>query len=146
MSRIKKTRMRVETAVLKTYFPKSKWIPEDDPENLEVEIKTNSGSLYKLTLYLSLDYPNSQPEMIVSKPYPLRGYGETGTSKLLAASGKMHTLGAKNGRVQICHFNPSNWSPNITLYKVILKGRIWLEAYEIYLRTGKDIDTYLPHQ
>lgn len=169
MSHIKKNRMKVETAVLNKYFPKFKWIPEDDPERLEVELRTNSGNLYQLTLFLPLDYPNSQPEMVISDPCPLMEYREDiddeeneddydfeddedednyddEPNALLNASGSMHTLQAIDGCVQICHYRSSNWSPRITLYKVILKGRIWLEAYEIYLKTGNDIDTYLPHQ
>ncbi len=161
MSHIKENRMKVETAVLKKYFPKFKWIPADGPERLEVELKTNSGNLYQLTLYLPSDYPNSQPEMVISDPCPLSAYDEDSdyenddeeddddndeSNGLLNVSGSMHTLGPIDGCVQICHYRSSNWSPRITLYKVILKGRIWLEAYEIYLKTGNDIDTYLPHQ
>ena len=26
-----------------------------------------------------------------------------------------------------------------------MKGRIWLEAYEIHLRTGEDLEKYLAH-
>jgi hypothetical protein len=179
MSYIQRNRMKIETEVLKKYFPKFRWIPEDDPESLEVELTTNSGKRYQLTLYLPSDYPNSQPEMVVSRPRPLRAYSEAGecesdledyddeedyddddydddyddyddedeeSNPLLSTSGSMHTLGGVKGCVQICHYSSSNWSPNVTLYKVILKGRLWLEAYEIYLRTGNDIDTYLPHQ
>ena len=30
-------------------------------------------------------------------------------------------------------------------FKVAMKGRLWLEAYELHKATGKDIDHYLPH-
>ena len=37
------------------------------------------------------------------------------------------------------------WSNDNSLYQVLMKGRIWLEAYEIHLRTGEDLEKYLAH-
>ena len=61
-------------------------------------------------------------------------------------SAEMHLLDPdEHGHPQICHYRDDVWTPNVTLYKVVMKGRFWLEAYEAHMRTGKAIDTYLPH-
>ena len=43
-------------------------------------------------------------------------------------------------RVQICHSN--NWDATHTCVGVLLRGVLWLEFYEAYLRNGGDIDKY----
>lgn len=54
-----------------------------------------------------------------------------------------HTYGTRYGCTQICHFKPGLWKDNNTLYQVIMKGLIWLEAYEAHLRTGATLTRYL---
>ncbi|XP_028405193.1 uncharacterized protein LOC114527685 [Dendronephthya gigantea] len=43
----------------------------------------------------------------------------------------------------ICHSNAPHWTDRDTLYKVVMKGRLWLEAYEAYLETGACLSEYL---
>jgi hypothetical protein len=57
--------------------------------------------------------------------------------------GDKHTLGNRDGFLKICHCRPSSWTSSSTLYDVVMKGRLWLEAYEGYLMTGKDLSTFL---
>lgn len=83
--------------------------------------------------------------MYVVKPAPLKDYdgiplADRGTSSTM----HLRTPNT-HGHPQICHYNDQYWNPAVTLYKVVIKGRIWLEGYEIHLRTGNDIDQYLPH-
>jgi hypothetical protein len=33
----------------------------------------------------------------------------------------------------------------VSLYKILMKARLWLEAYEQHLRRGEPIDKYLSH-
>ena len=54
-----------------------------------------------------------------------------------------HTLGSQDGCTKICHFRPELWKDNNTLYQVVMKGLIWLEAYEAHLRTGASLSKYL---
>ena len=61
-------------------------------------------------------------------------------------SASMHTLSSENGWTRICHYGCNSWTPNVSLYKVYIKCRLWLEMYETHLRTGKPIDYYLNHQ
>jgi hypothetical protein len=135
-------RLQHEISILDRYFPRrykfeSLYLPG---ELLDVGVKTQSGKVYRLNIRLKQDYPNSLPEVYVVHPTPLRKFDG---SRIDGASHEMHTLGNDGEKVQICHFKRENWNPNQSLYKIILKGRIWLESYEGHLRTGKAIDDYL---
>ncbi|MGX7826047.1 hypothetical protein ACTG9Q_13230 [Actinokineospora sp. 24-640] len=80
--------------------------------------------------------------MLVVDPVPLRDFrGET----LNKPCASMHVLGGKDLATKICHYRPSRWVPDNTLYLVALKGRVWLEAYDAHLRTGKPLDNFLRH-
>jgi len=107
---------------------------------LKVAAKTNSGNLY--TLHFDLGgFPESMPKVFVTKM--LKSY--TGRD-LNDCSSSMHTLTSEYGWTRICHYGGSSWTPNVSLYKVYVKCRLWLEIYEAHLRTGKKIDYYLNHQ
>ena len=96
---------------------------------------------HTLRVYLPSDYPNSVPDMIVKTP---------GMTTLKSRSGGEmcggsidHIYGSRDGCTQICHFRPGLWKDDNTLYQVIMKGMIWLEAYEAHLRTGRNLNAYL---
>ena len=107
---------------------------------IEVKMRTNSYITYTLRLYIPRDLPNSVPQLFVYNS--LKDYSNKDLSSL-GVSAIMHTLGPKDGYVQICHYRPTNWTPNVTFYKVFMKARLWLEAYEGHLKTGKNLDHYL---
>ena len=82
--------------------------------------------------------------MYVVRPKGLRDYH----SQLLVEKGtssEFHLLEPLNGSPQICHYNDRFWSNLVTLCKIVGKGRLWLEAYEQHLCSGKAINCYLPH-
>jgi hypothetical protein len=132
----------VERQILSKYFPDFSWINPTDPEKTRVEgdLRTNSKNVYTLRVYVPSDFPNSRPDLVVTSPYPLKGYAG---KSLGETSASMHTLDPRDGYVKICHYK--DWIPNLTLYLVVLKGRIWLEAFEAHKRTGKPIDHFLKH-
>jgi len=135
-------RLQFENLILEKFFPR-KYKFENlglTNEFLDVGVKTQSGKVYRLNIRLKPDYPNSLPEMFVVYPLPLRQFDG---SVLNGVSHIMHTLSNDNDKIQICHFKRENWNPNQSLYKIILKGKIWLEAYEGHLRTQNTIDYYL---
>lgn len=137
-------RLEFERAILRHYFPTFEWNNPADAEaaSVEGEVRTNAGTAYRLRVYLSPQFPAVCPEMVVSDPRPLlRRNGKP----LVAASGTMHTLDERDGCTRICHIRPAFWVPQNTIYLVLLKGRIWLEAYEAHLRTGRPLDAFLPH-
>jgi ubiquitin-protein ligase len=135
-------RLQHEIAILEKYFPRRYKFENLFLENelLDVGIRTQSGKVYRLNIKLKPDYPNSMPSVYVVYPLPLLKHDG---SVISGASHDMHTLSNDGQKVQICHFKQENWNPNQSLYKVILKARIWLEAYERHLETGNPIDYYL---
>ncbi|KAK3745624.1 hypothetical protein QZH41_002256 [Actinostola sp. cb2023] len=136
-------RLDQEEKILNDYFPNNvKWINRKDDTDMKVEVKmtTNSNKSYTLRVYIPPDYPNSCPALLVSNPSsPLKDI----QGNELQCGTDNHSYGTKYGLTTICHFVPHMWSNEYTLYQVFMKGRIWLEAYEIYLRTGKPMKTYL---
>ena len=61
-------------------------------------------------------------------------------------SAAMHTLYAENNKTRICHYGSDSWNPYVSIYKIYIKCRLWLEIYELHLKTGNPLDYYLKHQ
>ena len=102
--------------------------------------KTNSGNLYTLRVDLT-SFPMSVPKVFVNRMLTdCRG------KELSSASSSMHTLASENRQTRICHYGSLSWTPNVSIYKIYVKCRLWLEMYEAHLRTGLPIDHYLNHQ
>jgi ubiquitin-protein ligase len=135
-------RLQHETAILNRYFPNRFRIEQVGRSKglLDVGVKTQSGKVYRLNIRFKSDYPNSLPEVYIVYPLPMLTFLGL---PLDGPSHHMHTLQNDGPNIQLCHFKPENWNPNQSLYKVILKARIWLEAYEGHLRTGRPIDDFL---
>ena len=102
--------------------------------------RTNRGNVYTLRIELE-DFPENIPKVFVT-----RMLKDKKGNDLDSCSACMHTLTSEHGRTRICHFGFDSWHPEVSLYKVFIKSRLWLEMYEQHLRTGKDIDYYLNHQ
>ena len=142
-------RYSVEYRTLQKYFPR-KFVfmnRNTSSEYVDVGIQTNSKKTYRLKIITGNSFPNSHPRVYVTYPshYSLVDY-EGNHLKSRGASSRMHTLSPnEDNNVQICHYDSSNWRPTVTLYKVIIKCRLWLEAYEGHLRTGEPIDYFLSH-
>jgi len=104
---------------------------------------SNSGRRYGLEIPIPSGYPYQRPPMYVTEPFPLRMANGVLISSL-GVSHQMHTLTpASNGMVQICHWRDARWHPGILLHKVILKGLIWIEAYEQHLATGRSLADFV---
>ena len=102
--------------------------------------KTNSGNIYTIRIDL-VNFPNSKPEAFVRKMLKTKA-----GSEMNCASASMHTLSSKYGFTQICHYADSAWTPMVSIYKVYIKCRLWLEMYDLHLKSGKKMDYYLNHQ
>lgn len=140
-------RLQFERTVLSRYFPAFNWENPRSPglASISGTIHANSGRRYDLHLKIPIDIPNSVPGLFVRSPHPL--YDHWGKSLVeYGVSRSMHLLGPEHGYIKICHYHPSHWRPELTFYKVLVKGRIWIEAYEGHRTTGKPIDYYLKHQ
>lgn len=136
-------RYAAELSVLQQRLPSSSYrffgIGSPSPY-LRIGARTNSGNVYTLHMDLT-DFPMGVPKVFVTKMLK----SKTG-SDMDDASGAMHTLPSEYGWTRICHYGYGSWTPGVSLYKVYVKCRLWLEMYEAHLRTGHPIDYYLNHQ
>jgi hypothetical protein len=135
-------RLKKEYIILQTKFKENTFRFLDfntATPNLVIAQQTNSGRVYTIKINLS-GFPDTVPDAFITSPKPLRT--RTGES-MLEASHDMHTLSGVNGCTKVCHYGPRDWSSNVSLYKIIIKIRVWLEAYETHLKTGKPLSHYL---
>lgn len=141
-----KNRYNAELAVLSSKLPASAFSffnvepGASGKPYLRVGARTNSGNVY--TLHISLEeFPYSVPKVFVTRMLKNRDGIE-----MNSPSASMHTLDSENGWTRICHYGHGSWTPAVSLFKVYIKCRLWLEMYEAHLRTGKPLDYYLNHQ
>ena len=107
---------------------------------LAMAARTNCGNIYTLRIELGT-FPENIPKVFVTKMlYDING------RPLDTPDAAMHVLLSENGCTQICHYGSSSWTNRVSLYKVYIKCRLWLEMFEAHLRTGEPIDYYLKHQ
>lgn len=103
---------------------------------------TNSGRKYNLYLVIPTNFPYERPSLYITAPSPLYTYSGSQLTAI-GVSHDMHTLAPSNGCVQICHWRDARWHSSILLYRVFLKGLIWLEAYEQHLATGRPLAEFV---
>lgn len=102
--------------------------------------KTNRGNIYTIRIELD-EFPNEIPKAFVTKMLKTKLGKEMND-----CSASMHTLTSEHGYTRICHYGYSSWTPMVSLYKIYVKCRLWLEMYELHLQTGHNMDYYLNHQ
>lgn len=101
-----------------------------------------AGSVYGLCLRLGMGFPHQMPSLYITSPSPLYGYGMK-TIQSYGTSHAMHVWEPDwNSYVKICHCKSEYWSASNTIVSVLMKGFLWLEAFEAHKRTGKTIDSY----
>ena len=136
-------RYQAELSVLSRRLPSNAYCFRDMSSAcpyLLMAARTNSGNIYTLKIELAA-FPMSVPKVFVTKMLK-----DKSGKELRGVSGAMHTLESEHGYTRICHYGSSSWTPNVSLYKVYVKCRLWLEMYEAHLRTGHPIEYYLNHQ
>ncbi len=140
---ISNERLELEKSVLARKLPSNAYrfidIGKSKPY-LVIAAKTNRGNIYTLRIELD-EFPNEIPKAFITKML----YTKQG-DQMNGCSASMHTLSSEYGYTRICHYGNSSWTPNVALYKVYVKCRLWLEMYELHLDNGKPIDYYLNHQ
>ena len=136
-------RLQMEKAVLQRHMPSNTYLfkdlPTDKPYVL-MAAKTNSGNIYTIRIDLG-QFPNSIPHAFITKM--LR---DKSGKPMNSTSACMHTLTSEHGYTRICHYGSNSWNPNVSIFKIYIKCRLWLEMYELHLRNGKPLDYYLCHQ
>jgi hypothetical protein len=141
-SKTQQMRLQVERQLLAHYFPGFGWKHPSDPQQTTIEgvLQTNPHNLYGIRLYMPSQYPNWRPDAVIVSPSSLKGYKGRDLKTINAA---MHLLNPRDGYIRLCLYR--DWIPNTTLYAVVFKARLWLEALEAHQRTGLPIDHYLRH-
>jgi hypothetical protein len=137
-----RNRLETEQRILNHYFPALRF--QTRPvRGVLGPLKTNSGQQY--TLWVRTDrFPDSPPPVYVLRPH-LKAFCGSDLADY-GASSSYHTLTPdSHGHPQVCHHSSSMWHPKLTIYHAVLKARIWLEAYERHLQTGRPIDRWLEH-
>lgn len=140
---MKFNRYKAEQEVLEAKLPSNiyRFMDMDTPmPYLVMAARTNSGNIYTLRIELDM-FPENIPKVFVTKMLY-----DCNFNPLDSPNSSMHTLNSENGCTQICHYGGSSWTNRVSLYKVYIKCRLWLEMYEAHLSTGEPIDYYLKHQ
>ena len=141
-STTQRQRLAFEKSLLEQYFRnRVTWIDPTGDTKVEVRVTCSNDRQHTLRVYLPSDYPNSVPDMIVKTPGMTTVKSRSGGE--MSGGSTDHIIGTRDGCTKICHFKPDLWKDDNTLYQVIMKGLIWLEAYEAHLRTGRNLNAYL---
>ena len=140
-----KTRLDIERSALARFFPEFRiQDPFGEKAGVIGRMRPNNGREYVVWLELGA-FPHDAPRLYLISPKNLRSYAGQLLSGV-GSSAAMHLLDPDiHGYPQICHYNDDFWHPDISLYKILMKARFWIEAYEQHLRHGKPIDAYLSH-
>lgn len=140
-----RTRLGFEKDIIDGKLTNVTWINPTSAGNTRVEwrVNTNNGNNYTLRVYVPAKFPNECPVLVVSSPSSV--LKKKDGSLLQYSSGQDHVYGMHDGLTEICHFRKDSWSSENTIYQVLMKGRIWLEAYEIHRQTGEYLEKYLAH-
>ncbi len=103
---------------------------------------SSSGILYSLCVWLQSGFPYEMPNLYITDPYPLYGYRDV-TIQSYKTSHAMHVYESDwNDYVKICHCKTEYWSSSNTIISILMKGFLWIEAFEVHKKTGKTIDSF----
>lgn len=135
-TRSQQNRLAMEKKAIDQYFPEFEVKNPTNNTYWEGLIITNTNSYYKIRIEIPSNYPEQPPETYIVSPKPLYAYA--GKNLLyFGTSHEMHTFASENGYVRMCLYNSECWSAEYTLISCIKKARIWLEAFDHHLTTGK---------
>ena len=136
-------RYQAELAVLRQKLPGNLFLFCDmntDHPHVRFGARTNRHNIYTIDVQLA-NFPEEVPPVFVTQMlHDAQG------NPLDECNGSMHTLTSENGWTRICHYGFMSWTPAVSLFKIYVKARLWLEMYEQHLHSGKPIDYYLNHQ
>jgi|SRR5215207_94892 len=103
---------------------------------------SSTGKTYNLCVWLKSGFPYTMPGLYITSPCPLYGYG----AKTIQSYGTSHAMHVWepdwNNYVKICHCKSEYWTASNTIVSVLMKGFLWLEAFEAHCKTGRTIDSY----
>jgi hypothetical protein len=141
MLKHRQSRIRLEQAIVSHELPQFRLYDLGNDVYFEGWQATSSKfNRYRLKVVLPLWYPDDMPCLYISYPQVFYRQGYRGT---INSEGTSHAFctsaNGPRGCIQICHSSQSDWDASKTCVGVLMKGILWLEAYETYLSTGRNI-------
>lgn len=133
-------RLLLDWKILQPEFPQFQILNIADPTQAFISGRYSQYEFrysYELSIYLYAGFPFQMPRIFVHDPLPL--YLRDG--RLLPEDSEdFHTrTRTHSGATQICHDRPDLWNPCTFLLDVLVKGIVWVKAYERHLVTGMTI-------
>jgi len=137
-------RLAFEQAVLRREMPQVRFYNYSQDTYVEGAFAV-AGDWREYVLRVDLDdgFPDSMPSLYVASPHTLFRH-DGGTINDLGCSHAFHTRpNGPGGCVQICHCSAQNWGASRTLVQVLIKGVLWLSAYQAHLETGRSLSEFM---
>jgi hypothetical protein len=133
-------RLALEEEILKENHPQCEFDLKAD-EAIILIWHSIAGSWFRLRICVADTYPDEKPKVYVQYPVPLLAYWSGKKISDYAPSHNYHVLITSSaGEVQICHFSDADWNAEKSIHLVVLKAKLWLQAYaEHHMRTGQPI-------
>lgn len=133
-------RYEAECNVLATRFPFARFgFVWDDNPRLEVILPIAAfNAVYKVKIYGLDTFPEEEP--CVTPGMILTDHDG---NEMREPSRANHLLGEFNGETRLCIY--ASWNSKFSLNKTAHRTAVWLLAYNMHLRTGRSIDSYLSH-
>lgn len=126
------------------YFPDWEFVWENDEKaHFSGWVMGNGPNWYQLRLELNPQLPEVCPELFVWEPIILPNASSGTINELLGHSTHTRPNGP-DGRVQICFIAPNDWDASISFLLPLLRGALWINAYEAHLATGRPISDFFP--
>jgi len=134
-------RLEIERQIVKKELPQFRLFTSNGSARFTGRQKSTDGlSDYELELRISSHYPDERPRLFVTYPKYLSKHMYLGTINELGVSHDFHSLTSNpNDCVEICHFNSESWDASKTVVSILVKGIIWISAYQEHFFTGKTI-------
>lgn len=136
-------RLVVEERLINQEMPSFHFHDKTNPAVTTVrgDFYSGSNTQYMLIVWLKGVFPDQMPGLYITWPNPLYDYyGNLVTSH--GTNHSFHTWATDwETYVKICHCKAEFWSASNTIVSVIMKGMLWVEAYEVHKRTGRDLDS-----
>lgn len=137
-------RLAQERQVLQRHAPAFEFYEPTGNTYVSGWTTSNLDRSYALCIMLPAAFPDVAPDTYISSPSPLLGYRGLRTIDSYGNSHDMHVW--KSDRpdwTKLCIVHPDSWSAEYTIYKVIIKAKLWIAAYESHLDDGRNIADFL---
>ncbi|MBL7223901.1 MAG: hypothetical protein ISS72_08610 [Candidatus Brocadiae bacterium] len=135
-------RLAFEEKLVARYMPDFRFYDRTGHTYIDGWARTSGGAnRYRLRITLPARYPYAKPQLYVISPRPMWMRGGRRTVNSLGTSHAFHCNNNGGGPVHVCY--AGTWAASMTCVTVLLRGLLWLEAYEGHLRTGRNLADFL---